>query len=130
MIEVAAALIAREDGALLVCRRGRGGVCARRWEFPGGKREANETAENCVARECREELGVELSVGEPFADFTHAYPDREIRFVFFRASIVSGEPKRRVHSRIRWAQGRSLPALPFCPADARVIRMLAGGCRA
>ena len=66
MIDVTAAVIAR-GGRMLLCQRPQGKRCAGLWEFPGGKAEPGETLEMCLVRECREELGVELSVGRALA---------------------------------------------------------------
>ena len=60
MKRIAAAILRRND-KILICRRGPGGSCGYLWEFPGGKIEPGETGEDCAVRECREELGVEIS---------------------------------------------------------------------
>jgi 8-oxo-dGTP diphosphatase len=54
------------------------------WEFPGGKREPGETFEQCLVREIREELGVEISVGKLFESVTHAYPEKTVHLGFYR----------------------------------------------
>ena len=61
-VRVAAAIIRNADGRILICRRGQGGSCAFLWEFPGGKQEQGENMEECLVRECREELGIEIAV--------------------------------------------------------------------
>ena len=60
MILVSAAIIRNTAGEILICQRGAGGSCAFLWEFPGGKQEAGEKAADCLVRECREELGIEI----------------------------------------------------------------------
>ena len=62
MILVSAAIIRNTAGEILICQRGAGGSCAFLWEFPGGKQEAGETAADCLVRECREELGIEIDI--------------------------------------------------------------------
>ena len=74
MIEVVAALI-RNDGKFMICQRSEQKSRPLMWEFPGGKVEAGETKEAALARECREELDIELAVGEIFAESTFVYPD-------------------------------------------------------
>ena len=80
IIDVAAAIIHDNKGKILICRRGSGGSCAYLWEFPGGKREAGETMQECVIRECREELTVNLKTDVKYAEFFYSYPDRDIHF--------------------------------------------------
>ena len=65
MIRVSAGIIRRADGRILICRRGPGRHNAHLWEFPGGKQEAGETPSDCLARELREELGIEAAIIRP-----------------------------------------------------------------
>src|SRR5580698_8689421 len=81
-IEVSAALIFR-DKKLLVAQRHANAHLGGLWEFPGGKREAGETFEQCLVREIREELGIEISVGKLFEEITHAYPEKTVCLKFF-----------------------------------------------
>jgi mutator protein MutT len=129
IIDVAAAIIYDRSGKILICRRGDGGNCAHLWEFPGGKRNSGENMRDCVIRECREELAVELKVGRLFAEFSYAYPDREIHFCFYEAEILSGTPRMNVHTELRWAPAAELKDFDFCPADAGILRRLAEGRR-
>ena len=80
--EVSAALIFH-DGKLLITRRHDDAHLGGLWEFPGGKREPDETFEQCLVREIREELGVEISVGKLFESVTHAYPEKTVNLKFF-----------------------------------------------
>src|SRR5664279_163788 len=91
-IEVSAALIFR-DGKLLVAQRHADAHLGGLWEFPGGKREADETFEQCLVREIREELGVDISVGELFEEVTHAYPEKSVHLKFFICCLISGAPQ-------------------------------------
>lgn len=127
IIDVAAAIIRDRSGKILICRRGDGGNCAHLWEFPGGKREGEESMRDCVVRECREELCVGLKVKELFAEFSYAYPDGEIHFCFYEAELLSGTPKMNVHTQLRWVRPRELRNFDFCPADADIVEGLAEG---
>ncbi len=120
LVEVSAAVIAR-GGKVLICRRS-GGRCAGLWEFPGGKREPGETSADCLARECAEELGVTLSVGEPL--LTLPWAATGMRFTFFAAELLAGEPECRVHDRIVWENPDAFPFYAFCPADTAAIPLL------
>lgn len=125
-IEVTAALI-RRDGALLIAQRPPGAHLAGLWEFPGGKREADESLEACLARECAEELGVTVRVGALRRVVEHAYPDRHVTLHFFECTLVAGEPAPVGCQAVRWVTPHELPAFAFPPADARLIEDLAAG---
>lgn len=125
IVEVVAALIGRDDGKLLICRRPQNKARALLWEFAGGKVEAGETKEAALKRECREELGVTLDVGEIYAETTHTYPDITIHLTLFYARIAEGEPRAVEHEELRWTLPEELPAFDFCPADSGIIARLA-----
>src|ERR1041385_284352 len=82
-VEVAAGLVFR-NGKLLITQRHPEAHLGGLWEFPGGKREPDESFENCLARELREELGIEVEIGELVESVTHAYPEKTVRLKFFR----------------------------------------------
>ena len=124
-IEVCAALIWRkEDKKLLICQRPAHKSQGLLWEFPGGKREANETPEACLARECEEELGVTLQVHELLCEVTHAYQDFAVRIAFFDATVSAGTLQMREHNAIRWVSVAELDDYPFCPADRQVLEQI------
>jgi 8-oxo-dGTP diphosphatase len=123
-IVVAAAVIERNDRFLLT-RRQRGVHLEGFWEFPGGKCEPGESHGACLAREIREELDVEASVGEELLTTAHAYPDRRVELHFLRCELV-GAPVPQQGQEMRWVPRGELPLLPFPPADAELIRLLCG----
>lgn len=92
MILVSAAIIRNTAGEILICQRGAGGSCAFLWEFPGGKQEAGETAADCLVRECREELGIEIDIVALVEQTSYTYPDNKIGLSFFAAQITGGVP--------------------------------------
>ena len=124
-IEVAAAIF-RRSGRIYLCRRDEGGSCANLWEFPGGKLETGETPEECLIRECREELRVEIVPDGLYKQFDYDYPDKSIRFYFFDARIIRGEPLLTVHTEAKWLWPRELTQYDACPADRELIQKLAG----
>ena len=124
MLQVSAAIIRNAEGQILICRRGPGGNCAYLWEFPGGKQEPFESPEECLVRECQEELGVEIVVEGLYEHFSYAYPDQAIDFHFFNARIIKGKPEIRVHSEIRWVSPQDLIPEDFCPADITMVHHL------
>ena len=122
-VEVSAALIFR-DGKLLVTQRNHGAHLGGLWEFPGGKREAGETSEQCLVREIREELGVEISVGELFEEISHTYPEKSVHLKFFVCRLLSGEPQPLGCAALEWAGKSELTGYAFPAADAKLLQKL------
>ena len=122
-IEVSAALIFH-DGKLLITRRHADAHLGGLWEFPGGKREPDETFEQCLVREIREELGVEISVGKLFESVTHAYPEKTVRLEFFVCRLLRGEPQPIGCEALKWAAKSELADYEFPAADARLLQKL------
>lgn len=120
MTEVVAALIWRQ-GRFLICQRPAYKKRGLQWEFAGGKVEPGETKEQALARECMEELAVTVSVGDAFADVTHAYPDLSIHLTLFHAAIAVGEPQQLEHNALRWIRPDEIPQYEFCPADQPLL---------
>ena len=124
-IEVSAALIFRA-GRLLITQRHAQAHLGGLWEFPGGKREAGETAEQCLVREIREELGMEIAVGGLFAEISHAYPEKTVRLKFFVCEIISGKPQALDCAAVQWAAKNELANFEFPAADAGLLAQLRG----
>jgi 8-oxo-dGTP diphosphatase len=122
-IDVAAALIFCE-GKLLIAQRHANAHLGGLWEFPGGKREANETFEECLIREIREELGVKISVGELFEEITHAYPDKTVHLKFFICELLHGEPQSLGCAAFKWIGQSELGDNKFPSADAHLLQKL------
>ena len=121
-IVVTAAVIERAN-RFLVTKRPPGVHLAGRWEFPGGKCHAGETLPSCLARELREELDVDASVGPELFSVTHDYPDRRVELHFLLCEVHS-EPVARLGQEMCWVPREELPALEFPPADDELIRLL------
>ncbi len=124
MIHVAAAILKNERGEILICQRRGEGSCAYLWEFPGGKLEPHETLEECLIRECREELAVDIAVKGKFAETTFQYAEAAIAFTFFYGEIIGGTPRMDVHKDIRWVSPGELRNFKFCPADVEIVERL------
>jgi mutator protein MutT len=97
------------------------------WEFPGGKRRGAESIEDCVRREVREEVGLEVAVGDLIERVVHPYPHGTVDITFLNATLVSGEPVARGCAEIRWITPEEFPAYRFPPANDTVIQRLVGG---
>ena len=122
-VEVVAALIRRGD-RFLACQRPAHKARGLLWEFVGGKVEPGETKEEALVRECREELGVTVRVGEVFTELTHVYPDLTVRLTLFHAAIPEGEPQKLEHNDLRWITVGEMDDYPFCPADETILQKL------
>lgn len=120
-IEVVAALIAF-GGGFLACQRPAHKARGLLWEFPGGKVEPGETKAEAIIRECREELGLELSVHGEYTDVTHAYPDLTVHLTLMNCSAASGEMRLYEHADARVVTVREALLMPFCPADQVFLR--------
>jgi mutator protein MutT len=122
-IEVGAGLVFR-NGRLLITQRRAHDHLGGFWEFPGGKREPNETFSQCIQRELREELGIEVRVGELLLDLKHAYPERTVRLCFHRCSLEQGEPRPLGVAALAWVTREQLEDYEFPAADARLLGLL------
>ncbi len=125
VIEVSAGLVFR-SGKLLITQRHADAHLGGLWEFPGGKREAGETFEQCLARELCEELGVDVVVGKLFDSVTHAYPERTVLLKFFLCLLPTGEPQAIDCAAVKWVNREELIAHDFPGADAGLLTKLVG----
>jgi len=123
MGSVTAALIRNED-KILIAQRGRDKRFGRKWEFPGGKIRVNETPEDCLQREIKEELNLEIQVEKHFCTTYHQYPDFSIELIAFWCSIVGGKLKLADHEQVRWVTIREMNKYSFVEADLKVIAAL------
>jgi len=121
--EVVAALILRGQ-RFMICRRPEGKARAGLWEFVGGKAEKGETLAEALVRECREEIGVTVAVGDVYMTVTHDYPDLSVHLTLFRAEIAEGEPEPLEHQSIAWITVAEIDDYDFCPADVAIIARL------
>ena len=123
MLEVVAAFIRRGD-EFLACQRPAHKARGLQWEFAGGKVEPGETKAQALARECREELGVELAVGDAVTEVTYHYPDVSVHLTLLSAAITAGTPRKLEHADIRWMTLAQARDYPFCPADRIFLEQL------
>jgi mutator protein MutT len=123
VIEVSAALIFHH-GKLLITQRHVDAHLGGLWEFPGGKREPGETFEQCLARELREELGIEVEAGELFEEISHAYAEKTVRLKFFVCKLISGKPRPLDCAAFKWVGKAELADFEFPAADARLLEKL------
>lgn len=124
MIEVAAAIIRDELDRILIARRRPGKSQAGLWEFPGGKLEPGESPEDCLRRELREEMSIEIEVGGFFAENEHAYGDTVIRLIAYDAVYVRGDIRLTDHDLVEWVEAGALYQYEFAPADVPFVNRL------
>ena len=113
-------------GDVLIDQRLEEGLLGGMWEFPGGKQEQGETIEICIARELKEELGIEVKVGAELITVDHAYSHKKLRFVVHLCDWVSGEPQPLASQQVRWVRPEDLGNYAFPAANARIIEALLG----
>ena len=123
LIEVSAGLVFR-DGQLLITQRHADAHLGGLWEFPGGKREPPETFAECLVRELREELGIEVIPGEVLESLTHDYPEKSVHLKFFHCRWQSGEPQALGCADWKWVGVEELVQYRFPAADARLLTRL------
>lgn len=121
---VACAIIAR-NGLILAAQRSAAMKLPHKWEFPGGKLEPGERPAECLLREIREELGVEIVIIAPLPPTDWAYSDFSVTLHPFVAEIMAGrEPALTEHQAIRWLPPEELSSLDWAAADAPVLQHL------
>lgn len=108
-------------GKILIAQRPAEKLLGGLWEFPGGHRQKNETLARCVARETREELGIEIAVGEEFAVVDHAYSHFAITMHAFHCRWVSGRPRAIGCAAWKWVAPRDLGRYAFPAANRKII---------
>jgi 8-oxo-dGTP diphosphatase len=124
VIDVAAAVIERADGAFLLAQRPAGKVYAGYWEFPGGKVEAGEPSARALERELQEELGIHVVTAYPWITRVHVYEHGTVMLHFFRVVQWRGEPHPREHQALVWQRIDQPVVEPMLPANGPVLACL------
>ncbi len=119
-LHVACAII-EQDGAVLTAQRSATMSLPLKWEFPGGKIEAGETAEECLIRELREELGVSIFIGSALSPATHSYQDFTVTLYPFICRLTGGTVTMHEHHALKWVEPQQMPELDWAAADLPVI---------
>lgn len=126
LLVVAAALI-NPHGEVLLAQRPPGKMLAGKWEFPGGKVEADESPEAALVRELREELGIETNQSdfEPFWFLSHDYPQFHLLMPVYLCRAWRNQPQAHEHTAITWCHPRDMHTLDMIEADAELVERLA-----
>ena len=124
MIHVVAAVIKDDSGKILITQRNlkksQGGL----WEFPGGKIEPNETKEQAIIREIKEELTIDINVKNYIDEKIFTYPEKDINLIALECSIINGNIELLEHEDYRWVSSSELENFEFAPADMFIVEKL------
>jgi 8-oxo-dGTP diphosphatase len=121
MIRVSCAIIINPFDQVLVTQRSPLMPLPLKWEFPGGKIEENETAEECLIREIKEELHIEIEITGSLSPNDHQYPDKLIRLIPFICQQTGGELILKEHADYKWLDVKDLLDLDWAEADVGVV---------
>lgn len=122
-VQVTAAIF-YENGKYLICQRAKDDELPLLWEFPGGKLEEGETLEQCIVRECEEELAVTIKVVGEFGKTSYAHANRILAFTFYHVERIAGIFTTLVHEQIKWVSPEQLKDYPFSPADVEIVEQI------
>ena len=128
MKQVVAAVIVRDDGKLLICQRTKHQPLPLKWEFPGGKIEADEPPQAALRRELEEELGIAANIGHQIAHISHTYKNgNAVELQFFLVREFAGNIENRIFQDVRWVPSNELAGYDFLDADRELVAELAEG---
>ena len=124
MIDVVAAVIQNEEGKILIVQRNlkksQGGL----WEFPGGKIEPNETKEEAIIREIKEEMDIDIEAKKFIGQKVFNYPDKDINLIAIECKQIKGDIKLNEHEDFKWVNKNELKNFNFAPADKFIINTI------
>jgi len=126
IVKVTAAILAK-DNKIIIAKRGPDDKLADKWEFPGGKIETNETPEQCLKREMKEEFDIDVSVGEYLGSSVYKYDHIFIELLAYRTYWEEGEIDLKDHDEFKWISLEQLAEFDFAPADLVFVEKLQNG---
>jgi 8-oxo-dGTP diphosphatase len=121
---IGVAVINDRTGKILIDRRKNEGEMGGLWEFPGGKIEAGETIKECIKREVKEELNIEVSVGDRLTTITHKYQTFKVTLYVHDCQYVSGKPQPLECEEIHWVEPIQMNQYQFPQANLQIINLL------
>lgn len=124
MINVVAAVIKDENEKILITQRNLKKAQGGLWEFPGGKIEHNETRENAIVREIKEELDIDIEVKSYLSEKVFKYPEKDINLIALECKKINGEIRLLEHEDYKWVSKNELDNFQFAPADLFIIEKI------
>lgn len=121
---IGVAVIWNDQSKILIDMRRPEGLMGGLWEFPGGKIELGETVEECIKREIREELGIEIEVGEHLITIDYTYSHFSVTLNVYHCRYLTGIPQPLECAQIRWVSLDELDQFPFPKANFQIIDAL------
>jgi A/G-specific adenine glycosylase len=121
---IGVAVIWNDQGQILIDQRPQTGLLGGLWEFPGGKLEPDETVVDCIHREIKEEIGIEISVGDRLITIDHAYSHFRVTLQVHHCRYLSGQPQPLACDEIRWVTLDEIDQYPFPKANVQIIAAL------
>jgi 8-oxo-dGTP diphosphatase len=122
--QIGIAIISNNQSKILIDRRKAAGEMGGLWEFPGGKIEPGETIEECIEREIKEELDIEIAVGDRLTTITHNYQTFKVTLHVYFCQYLSGKPQPIECEEIQWVDVSSMNQYQFPQANAKIINLL------
>ncbi|NJR47541.1 MAG: 8-oxo-dGTP diphosphatase MutT [Hyellaceae cyanobacterium CSU_1_1] len=122
--QIGVAVIKNQQGKILIDRRKQSGEMGGLWEFPGGKIELGETVEECIQREVKEELDIEIAVGDRLTTITHTYKTFNVTLYVHDCQYLSGQAKTLECEEIRWVKPAQMNQYQFPSANIQIINLL------
>lgn len=125
-VDVVGAVLVNENDEILCALRSQAMSLPGMWEFPGGKIEAGESPQDALKREIKEELGIEITVGELIVDVTHEYPTVMVRLLTYYAKMIDSQavPVAAEHEKLEWLGRDKLAKLKWAPADIPTVERI------
>ena len=126
VVTTVAGIIKNEKGEILCTLRDKGKYeyVSFKWEFPGGKLEEGETNQEALARELKEELDIEVNIGDFFYQIEHDYPDFHLSMALYECQLISKEIKMNVHKEMKWLLPKDIMDLDWAEADFPAVELI------
>ncbi len=124
LIQVAVAVIINDKDEIFISRRSADQHQGNKWEFPGGKVEENETVEDALKREIKEELGIDVQSQTHLIDITHEYDTKTVKLEVFEIKNWTGEPCGMEGQPTRWIKREDLSDVEFPKANKTIVDLL------
>lgn len=121
---IGVAVIWNAQGQVLIDKRPQNGLLGGLWEFPGGKLEPGETVPQCIHREIKEELGIDIEVGDHLITIDHAYTHVSVTLGVYHCRYLSGQPQPLACDEVRWVTLDEIDQYPFPKANTQIITAL------